>query len=196
MTPKTPPMDCDVITNVPCRPHGTDTMTGASAGRAARPQLANWSKGVSLDYPGVPRPSPTSPKTEPSCEQSSRARRQAEEPHLYRDRRLDLSALARRVLPRKAAAIEGAGICRLQADFDRDQRHLLRLAEAGELSQMGARGAGRLHFLAEGAPLCHQPPRAGRGRRFREALLRLRRPRARRSPGAGGVAIRANQEVR
>src|SRR3569833_3015685 len=54
MAPKTPPMDCDVITNVSLRPRHRDTTAGASAGRAARPQLANWSKRVSLDYSGIP----------------------------------------------------------------------------------------------------------------------------------------------
>src|SRR5215831_16985165 len=56
-------------------------------------------------------------------------------PHLYRRRRLDLRALARGVLSGEARAIEGVAVRRLEAHFDRDQWHLLRLAEAGELSQ-------------------------------------------------------------
>ncbi len=52
--------------------------------------------------------------------------------------------------PDKLVAGEGAVLRRVEADLDRDQRHLLRLAEAGELSQMGARGAGRIRVLVEG----------------------------------------------
>src|SRR5205809_4933713 len=61
--------------------------------------------------------------------------------NLHRGRRLDLCTVARGVLPREAGAGEGAGIRRVKTDLNRDQWHLLRLAEAGELSQMGARGA-------------------------------------------------------
>src|SRR3954471_8373266 len=82
MTPKTPPMDCDVITNVPCRPHGTDTMTGASAGRAARPQLPNWSKAVSLDYSGVPDLHPPLPKRNPAVSKAP-ARAAKQKSHIY-----------------------------------------------------------------------------------------------------------------
>src|SRR5689334_1267021 len=59
-------------------------------------------------------------------------------PPLYRGRRLDLRAVARRVLSGEARAGKGAAICQLETDLDRDQRHLLRLAEAGEFPQMGA----------------------------------------------------------
>ena len=122
--------------------------------------------------------------------------RQEIRPYLHRRRRLDLRAVARRVLSGEADAGEGAVICRLEADLDRDQRHLLRLAEAGELSQMGARGARRLCVLGEGTALRHQPPGAGGGRRFREAILRFRRARTRRPARSGALAIRADQEIR
>src|ERR1700733_656755 len=56
--------------------------------------------------------------------------------YLHRHRRLDLCAMARGVLSGEADAGQGAGIRGLQADLDRDQRHLLRLAEAGGFSQM------------------------------------------------------------
>src|SRR5262249_47848166 len=85
-------------------------------------------------------------------------------PYLYRGRRLDICAMARRFLSGKARASEGAPIRQLETDVDRDQRHLLRLAEARELPQMGTRGARWLCVLAQGPALHHQPPRAGGGR--------------------------------
>src|SRR5690242_16134072 len=54
-----------------------------------------------------------------------------------RHRRLDLSAMARRVLPGQIAAVERAGICLASADGDRDQRDLLRPAKPQELAEMG-----------------------------------------------------------
>src|SRR6185436_4580688 len=69
---------------------------------------------------------------EPSREQASKIDRNKQRQHLYRHRRLDLRAVAQGVLSREAHAGEGAVLCRVEADFDRDQRHLLRLAEAGE----------------------------------------------------------------
>src|SRR5712671_4714247 len=77
----------------------------------------------------------------------------------------------RGVLSGEADAGEGAGIRGVETDLDRDQRHLLRLAEAGELSQMGARGARWGRVLGEGAALRHQPPRAGGSRRFHKTVL-------------------------
>src|SRR5437762_786783 len=100
------------------------------------------------------------------------------------------------VLSGKTCAGERAFLRRVEADLDRDQRHLLRLAKTGEFSQMGARGAGWFCVLAEGTSFCHQPPRAGRGRRFRQTVLRFRRAGARRPVGSGAVAVRADQEIR
>ena len=67
---------------------------------------------------------------------------------------------------------------------DRDQRHLLRLAEAGELPQVARRDAGRLRLRPEGPALRHQPPRAGGGRRVDRPLLRQRRAGARTTSSA------------
>ncbi len=53
-----------------------------------------------------------------------------------RRRRLDVRAVARRVLSQGSAAGARARICGLETDLDRDQRHLLRLAEAGELHEV------------------------------------------------------------
>ena len=53
-----------------------------------------------------------------------------------------------------------------QLTRDRGQRHLLQLAEARHLRQVARRDARRLRVLAEGLALCHQPARAGRGRRI------------------------------
>ena len=60
-------------------------------------------------------------------------------------------------------------------DLDRDQFDLLRLAEAGELPQVGARDARRVHFLGEGLALHHQSPRARGGRRLHPAFPQFRR---------------------
>src|SRR5215204_6091544 len=117
---------------------------------------------------------------EPSREQASKIDRNKQRQHLYRHRRLDLRAVARGVLSRKAHAGEGAVLRRVEADLDRDQWHLLWFAEAREFSQMGARGAGRIRVLVEGSAVCDQSARAGGGRGFRKALLRFRRAGARR----------------
>src|SRR3954468_3613 len=129
---------------------------------------------------------------EPSCEQTSKSDRKKQRQHLYRHRRLDLRAMARGVLSRKAHAGEGTVLRRVETDLNRDQRHLLRLAEAGEFSQMGARGARRIRVLVEGTALRDQPSRAGGGRRFRKTLLRFRRAGARRPARPGAVAVRAD----
>ena len=130
---------------------------------------ANWP--ITIDLIRI-KLSPHRPfATSMPVSKSPKCIREKRRQHLYRHRRLDLRAVARGVLSGEADAGEGAGLCRLEADLDRDQRHLLRLAEAGELSQMGARGARRLRVLAEGPALRHQPARAGGGRRFREAVL-------------------------
>ena len=133
---------------------------------------------------------------EPSREQAFEIDRKKQRQHLYRHRRLDLRAVARGVLSRKAHAGEGAVLRRVETDLDRDQRHLLRLAEAGEFSQMGARGARRIRVLVEGTALRDQPSCAGGSRRFRKTLLRFRRAGARRPARPGAVAVRADQKIR
>ena len=109
---------------------------------------------------------------------------------------LEFRAVARRVLPGQAAAGEGTELRGLETDRDRDQFDLLRLAEARDLPQMGARDAGRLPVLREGLALLHQPPGAGRRRGLDQALPQFRRDRARRPARPPAVAIRADQEVR
>src|SRR3954470_3651641 len=133
---------------------------------------------------------------EPSREQAFEIDREKQRQHLYRHRRLDLRAMARGVLSRQAHAGEGTVLRRVETDLNRDQRHLLRLAEAGEFSQMGARGARRIRVLIEGTALRDQPSRAGGSRRFRKTLLRFRRARTWRPARAGAVAVRADQEIR
>ena len=90
-----------------------------------------------------------------------------------RHRRLDLRALARRVLPEGLAAREGAVVRGRASDHDRGQRHLLPHADARDLPQMGERGAGRFRVRAEGPALCRQSPRAGGGGRLDQALSRI-----------------------
>src|SRR4051794_36724236 len=147
MAPNRPPTDSALIAISPLpAPHALDTR-GAGALEEPPRNSAELARSVVVDYcPYRNTPSPLA--TELVREQSSCTRLAIQEPHLYRHRRLDLPAMARRVLSGQAAAVERARICRLQADLDRDQRHLLRLAEAGELSQMGARGARRFHLFA------------------------------------------------
>src|SRR5215510_16603508 len=118
-----------------------------------------------------------------------------ERQHLHRRWRLDVRTLARRVLSGKARAGEGAVLRRLEADLDRDQRHLLRLAEAGKLSQMGQRCARWLRLLREGPAFRHQPPRAGGSRRLHQALLRFRRAGNARPARPRALAVRADEKV-
>ena len=99
--------------------------------------------------------------------------------HLLRHRRLDLRAVARRVLPEGPAACARTLLCGRAPDLDRDQRHVLPHADAGDLPQMGVRGAGRLRVLAEGPALRGEPARAGGSRRLDQALSRIRRHRTR-----------------
>src|ERR1700722_17032785 len=157
---------------------------------------ANWSTPAGLTTLRLPPPFCIS-ESEIVREQSPRFQNRREiRPHLHRHRRLDVRAVAGRVLPPKTCPSQRAAIRGLQTHLDRDQRHLLRFAEAGKLSQMGARGARRLCILVERPALCHQPPRTGGGRRFREAVLRFRRARTRRPPRPRALAVRADQEIR
>ena len=104
--------------------------------------------------------------------------------------------MARRVLSEGPAAREGAGLRQRAADLDRGQRHVLPHADAGDLPQMGERGAGRLRVRPQGPALRHQPPRAQGGRRLHQALSRFRRDRARRPARPPALAVRALQEIR
>src|SRR3546814_20443225 len=82
---------------------------------------------------------------------------QTQRDHTDRRRRLDLRAVARGLLSGEAGAEARARICERQADLDRGERPLLRLAEAGELREM-ARGdpgqlqLGRASWRASGGP--------------------------------------------
>src|SRR5437588_6332978 len=102
---------------------------------------------------------------------------------------MDLRALARAVLSRRASAEAGTRICEPAADLDRDQRHLLRIAEAGELRQMARGDAGELRILAERHPLRHEPQGAGRSRLLDRALLRQRFGRTERQARTGQLAV-------
>src|SRR6476646_4790707 len=105
---------------------------------------------------------------------------------------MEFSALARRVLPQGSGAIEGTLLRGLAPDRDRDQFDLLWLAETRELPQMGERRAGGLQVLRQGIAVLHQPPRAGRGRGFHQALPQFGRDRARRPPRPPALAIRTD----
>ena len=88
-------------------------------------------------------------------------------------------AVARRFLPAGAAAEERARPCQPAGHRDRDQRHLLRRAKAGELSPLARGNARRFRLLAEGAALCdHRSDLATAGpsieRFFASGVLELR----------------------
>ena len=112
------------------------------------------------------------------------------------DRRLDLRAVARRVLSKGPAAREGTGLRQRAPDLDRGQRHVLPHAVARDLPQMGERGAGRLRVLHQGLAVRHQPPRAEGGRRIHRAIPGFRRDRTRRQARPPALAVRAVQEIR
>ena len=98
--------------------------------------------------------------------------------HFRWDRRLDVRAVARRVLSQGPAAREGAGLCRERLTSIEVNGTFYRTQIAGHLPQMGERSAGRLRVLAEGLALRHQPPRAQGGGRLDQAVSRFRRDRA------------------
>ena len=91
---------------------------------------------------------------------------------------------------------QGTRLRERTADLDRGQRHVLPLADAGDVSQMGERGAGGLRVRAQGPALCDQPARAQGGRQLDQALSRFRHNRTRRPSRAAALAIRADQEIR
>src|SRR6478735_91070 len=91
---------------------------------------ANWP--ITIDLTSLTR----HPAHKESIRDESPQNHKEQRQHLHRHRWLDLRAMARRVLSGKARASQRVVVCRLEADLDRDQRHLLRLAEAGEFSQM------------------------------------------------------------
>ena len=98
--------------------------------------------------------------------------------------------------PQGAAAREGARLRQRAADLDRGQRHVLPLADAGDVPQMGERGAAEFRVRAQGPALCRQPARAQGGRRLDQALSRFRHHRAWRPSRAAALAIRADQKIR
>src|SRR3954465_13654256 len=91
--------------------------------------------------------------------------------NLRRHRRLDLRALARGVLSRRAATGEGARLCERPADLDRGQRHVLSHPIPRHVPQMGERNAAWISVLGEGAPLCGAAWRTVGSRRLAQAIL-------------------------
>src|SRR5688572_23567031 len=74
---------------------------------------------------------------------------------LCRRGRLDLRAVARRLLSGGPDAKARARIRQPQAHIDRDQRHLLFELQAGELGEVAGRDARRLRVRDEGLALLH-----------------------------------------
>ena len=114
-------------------------------------ELANADR---FDYASTSKLPPFAcPRARSSRDQSpcSQSRLRQIRKDFHRRRRLDIRTLARRVLPGKTRAGQRAAIRGLETHLDRDQRHLLRLPEAGEFSQVGAGSTGRLCLLVERA---------------------------------------------
>src|SRR6267154_1216650 len=86
--------------------------------------------------------------------------------------------MARCFLSEEAAAVAGAAACEPPPHLDRDQRHLLRLAEAGELSPLAQRDAGRFRLLGQGPARGDASQSAGRVRAVDRVVLFHRRARA------------------
>ena len=103
--------------------------------------------------------------------------------HPRRHLGLDLPALARRLLPARAAAARRAGL-RRRADEQRgDQRQLLLAAAAVGVRDLGRGGARRLRVRGQGRPVHHPHARAGREELFAERRRRgAARPAARLAP--------------
>src|SRR5690606_176232 len=95
--------------------------------------------------------------------------------HPHRHRWLELQALARNVLSLRPDAGARTGVRQQPVDFDRDQQHVLRSAEAGELPEMADAGAGRIRFRGEGTEVRNQPAGARRCGRLDQALPQSRR---------------------
>ena len=98
--------------------------------------------------------------------------------------------MARGVLSQWIAACEGARLRQRAPDLYRGQRHILSLADARHLPQVGERGAARLRVRAQRPALCRQQARAQGGRRLDPAFSRLRHNRAWRPSRPAAVAIR------
>ena len=98
--------------------------------------------------------------------------------------------------PDKLSKAKQLQLCQPAGADHRGQRHLLFDLQAADLRQMGGRRAGRFCLFAEGHSLLDQPQGAGRGRRVRAALPRLRRLGARRQARADPLAVRADQKIR
>ena len=103
--------------------------------------------------------------------------------------RVDLPALAWRLLPEGTAATPRAGVRRLAADLDRDQRLVLLAATARRAGRSGAREVpGRLRLRGQGRPLHHphEAPARRRGCRWPTSSPRACWPSATRSDRSCG----------
>ena len=100
--------------------------------------------------------------------------------------------MARRFLSAGSGTGQRARLRGEPPDIDRDQFNVLRLAEAGKLSQVGGRRARGFCVFGQGTALRHQPARPRRGRRFHQALSGFRRFGARRAARSVALAIRAD----
>ena len=126
--------------------------------------------------PSASRPRrPNGPSARPRSCATSPPGAASDRPGPRRRRRLGVRALARQLLPRGPAAEARARVREPPAHHDRDQRHLLRLAEARELRPLARGDPRRLRLRGQGPALRHQPPGAGRGRAVGRALLLDRR---------------------
>ena len=98
--------------------------------------------------------------------------------------------------PKGSRAFERAGLCERAADLDRGQRHVLSLADAGDVPQVGERGAEGLRVLAQGSALRTNRRVLAEAGEFHQALSGFRRDRARRASRPPALAVRAVQKIR
>ncbi len=90
----------------------------------------------------------------------------------------------------------GAWLCQRAADLDRDQRHLLRRTEAGELRTLARGHAGRLRLRRQGRPGDDPPEGTGRYRGGGRPLSWLRHHRTGGEAWPDPVAVPAHAQIR
>ncbi len=109
---------------------------------------------------------------------------------------LDVPAVARRLLPARAAAARRAGLRRRADEQCGGQRQLLLAAAAVGVRVVGGGGARRLRVRGQGRPVHHPHEEAERDRDAAGQLLRLRRAGARHQAGPAAVAAAAQPRLR
>src|SRR5664279_2489213 len=108
---------------------------------------------------------------------------------------LQLTPVARGLLPARPPAPRRAGLCRLPVGHRRDKRLLLLAAAPDELPELVPADSAQLRVLSQGRALHHPPEETRRRRNRTRELLRLWGARAQRQAGAGAVAAAAQSRL-